>query len=460
VVGALLGLVDWLGELPGAADDAERIDRVAALERVRGAIAAAQARETAEFADSQLAGQSAAGVPDSRRGRGIAEQIGFARRMSPAAAARQISLARVWRLDLPAVLAQLRRGHTSEWAASIVARETTGLPRHTRRRIADDLAPDLPRMSIRQIEAAARRLSYHADPEAIMARGRTAREDRRVTVRPAPDTMALVSAFVPAEQGVAVHASLDRHARGLRAAGDPRTLGQIRADTLVERVTGQAAGTAFPVEISITMTADSLLSPDGDQTPAELDGYGPIPADLALDLVTGTDDNSPEELGAAVWVRRIFTDPVDDTVVNIDTGRRRFDGHLARLIRHRDRVCRDMYCTAPIRHLDHVKPYRDGGPTSATNGAGLCERGNYVKDMPGWTRRVVSEPGTPHSIEIETPTGHRYTSTPPPVLGPGGNYAEQIRRAGQRRFDYLRRERLIASLGRSTQLAGRSAEPP
>jgi hypothetical protein len=127
------------------------------------------------------------------------------------------------------------------------------------------------------------------------------------------------------------------------------------------------------------------------------------------------------------------------------------DGALARLIRYRDRACRDPFCTAAVRHLDHVRPYRDGGQTSAANGAGLCERGNYVKDMPGWTRRVTTTSAGAGSnqrraLEVTTPTGHRYTSAPPPALGPGSNRQDQERRRAIRRQDFQRRERLIASL--------------
>jgi Domain of unknown function (DUF222) len=456
VVAELVGLVDRLGRLPMAVDDGERIDRIAALEQLRSAVAAAQARETTEFAALQVAGQAAAGVPAGRRGRGIAQQVGYARRMSPAAAAREVTLAQDWQTDLPAVYCAMRAGRVSEWVARLIARETRDLPRQTRRRIAEDLCADLPGMSPRQAEAAARRMAYEADPQAVLSRARTARTDRRVSLRPAPDTMTVLSAFLPAEQGVAAWANLDRHARGLRAGGDPRTHGQLMADTLVERLTGQPTATAVPVEIGLTMTTDTLLdSVDADgrgtgRVPADLDGYGPLPADLALDLLANADTTT--------WVRRLFTDPVDDTIVHIDTRRRRFDGGLARLIRYRDRVCRDPYCTATIRHLDHVEPYRDGGRTSATNGAGLCERGNYVKDMPGWTHRVLTDLPDPNDpagahdvggaqrIEVTTPTGHRYTSTPPPALGPGGNYRQRSRRAVRRRFEFLQRERLIATL--------------
>jgi Domain of unknown function (DUF222) len=436
VVDALDRVVAWLGELPSAVDDAERIDRIAALERLRGAIAAAQAQETVDFARSQLATQAEAGVLAARRGSGIPEQIGFARRMSPAAAARHVTFAQEWFAEMPALATLLRAGQVSEWVAQIVARETRGLPAHLRAGIAADLAPDLPAMSPRQAEAAARTAGYRADPRAVLGRARTARSDRRVGIRPAPDTMAVLSAFLPAEQGIAAWTSLTRHARAARAGGDPRSHGQVMADTLVERLTGQAAGNAVPIEIGVTMTADTLLGTD--DVPADLHGYGPIPADLALDLAGQADETAaPDGVAAATWVRRLFTDPVDDTVVRVDTRRRRFDGALARLIRFRDQVCTDPYCTAPIRHLDHVTAYRDGGPTTAANGAGLCERGNYVKDMPGWTRHV-RDVGGARAIEITTPTGHRYTTTPPPALGPGGNHHELARRAALRRLRAIR----------------------
>ncbi len=561
VVAELTAWVARLGALPDAVDDAERIDRIAVLERLRGAVAAAQARETSGFADSQAAARAAAGLPERLHGRGVAEQVGLARGMSPAAAARQVGFAAALRDEVPAVAELLRRGQISEWVASIVVKETNGLPRPVRRDLTTDLAPDLPVMSPREAEAAARRAAYAADPRAILARARTARSDRRVSVRPAPDTMAILSAFLPAEQGIAAWATLDRHARAVKATGDPRSLGQITADTLVERLTGQPTATAVPVEIGLTMTTDTLLGLD-TTTPAHLHGYGPLPAEFALDLAAGAaptpatdqagradragpppdptrwfpdqatepraeqpqaehahtedtpaEDTRAEEHRTDVWIRRLFTDPVTDTVSHVDTGRRRFDGGLARLIRYRDQGCRDPYCDAPIRHLDHIHPHRDGGPTSAANGAGRCERGNYIKDLPGWTQRVIgpsdatartqddgdpatadtgagsadsdharpnaghlgNDPATAdvartdtadadpdgrdlahgprvnrddsaatpgrHRIETTTPTGHRYTSEPPPALGPGGNQTELRRRAALRRLASIAQQR-------------------
>jgi hypothetical protein len=126
------------------------------------------------------------------------------------------------------------------------------------------------------------------------------------------------------------------------------------------------------------------------------------------------DDLLAQANSQASWWRRIFTKPTPDgkrTVVDIDPKRRRFTGKIADLINARDRHCSDPYCTAPIRHLDHIIRHADGGPSTADNGRGVCERGNYVREMPGWTVRLV-DPDS-HTIIITTPTGHQYVSRPP-----------------------------------------------
>jgi hypothetical protein len=83
---------------------------------------------------------------------------------------------------------------------------------------------------------------------------------------------------------------------------------------------------------------------------------------------------------------------------------------MADLITARDRHCRDPFWTAPIRHHDHIVRFADGGATTATNGRGLCERGNYVRELPGWTVRLVDADS--HTVRTTTPTGHSYLSRP------------------------------------------------
>jgi hypothetical protein len=217
--------------------------------------------------------------------------------------------------------------------------------------------------------------------------------------------MSLLSGLLPVEQGVACLAALEAAYQQCRADGDQRTKGQIMADTLVARLTGQEAADQVGVEVGIIMPVGSLIDPT-DPTPAEIPGHGPIPAGLARQLIANANTRC--------WWRRLFTRPTrpgGHQVVDLDTRRRRFTGWLAELIRWRDWTCRDAFCDAPIRHLDHIHRHTDGGPTNPDNGRGVCERGNYIRELPGWTVRVV-DPDT-HTVVTTTPTGHQYVSNPP-----------------------------------------------
>jgi hypothetical protein len=205
---------------------------------------------------------------------------------------------------------------------------------------------------------------------------------------------------------VACLKSLRDHTDALKAAGDPRCRDQIMADTLVERLTGQAHAADVNAEVQIVIGLDALL--DGNnQTSAELDGYGPLPADLARHILATSNGK--------LWWRRLYAAPVGGPLAGGDPHRRRFDGYLKKLIMWRDRQCRDPYCDAPIRHIDHIQRYTDGGLTIYPNGRGACERGNYAREVPGWKVETVSGglDGQLHTIKITTPTGHSYLSRAP-----------------------------------------------
>ena len=73
-VAELGSLLERLDGAEAATSDAERIDLIAALESLKGAAAAAQARLTITFDDSQRRDQAARGVPAKKQGLGIANQ--------------------------------------------------------------------------------------------------------------------------------------------------------------------------------------------------------------------------------------------------------------------------------------------------------------------------------------------------------------------------------------------------
>ncbi len=116
-----------LGCMDRGVSDAERVEQIRALEELKAAAAAAQALVTADFAASQQAAQVAAGTPAGDVGRGVAAQVGLAKRESPARARRYLGWAKVVTTELPRTFAALACGAATEWRAMLVARETACL---------------------------------------------------------------------------------------------------------------------------------------------------------------------------------------------------------------------------------------------------------------------------------------------------------------------------------------------
>jgi hypothetical protein len=343
----------------------------------------------------------------------VASQLALARRESAFRGRQHLGLAKVLTREMPATLAALAAGQISEWRATIMARETATLSRADRARVDAELGPRLGDWGDSRIAAKARELAYRLDPSSAVRRVRGAREDRRVSLRPAPDTMSRLSAFLPVEQGVSVLATLSREADRLRSEGDERSRGQIMADELVRRVTGLASACDIPVNVNLVMGPGTLFGQDDH--PAQVSGYGPIPAGTARDLVRNAK--------AFAWVRRLFTGPDGSDLVSMDAHRREFTPPLRELLVLRDQTCRTPWCDALIRHGDHVVEYARGGLSTLENGQGLCEACNYAKSQAGWDATVTwldperAGPDQRHTVELTTPTGHIYTSRAP--LPPG-----------------------------------------
>src|SRR5689334_21284805 len=117
----LRGLRAGLSVLDGT-DDADRLDLIGELEALKAAACAAQARLALDLETSHRDLQRAAGVPEADLGRGVASQVGLARRESPAKARRLLGLAHAM-TELPCTFTALAAGETSEWRAMLVARE-------------------------------------------------------------------------------------------------------------------------------------------------------------------------------------------------------------------------------------------------------------------------------------------------------------------------------------------------
>lgn len=407
-------------------DAAELLELAGRMEAAKSALAAAQLQVCAAVEVRRRAEQRAQGASAERASRGIAAELGLAMRISPHCAARQVGLAKALLGELPHTFEALRSGRLNEWRATLLARETAVLAVEQRAeidrrlcRVDADGRAEVDQLGDRRLVARIRAESYRIAPGSVLARSRVAEGERRVTVRPLPDLMAKVTAVVPMAQGVAVVKQLGLAADAAVAAGDGRSRGQVMADTLVCRVTGQTRAEAVPVAIDLVVPAAALLPAEGTAGPvARLGGgWGPVPAGWARDLLR----RAIAELGerGAGGIRRLLTSPDGHQLIGLESSARCFPAGLARLIADRDEgICRTPWCDAPIRHLDHVKAHAAGGPTSLVNGQGLCQACNHARQAPGWRARVGSDPVTGrHRIDLTSPTGLLCHSTAPAPPG-------------------------------------------
>ncbi|MFJ4286321.1 HNH endonuclease [Paenarthrobacter nicotinovorans] len=405
---------------------ADLIEQLRVLEEMKSAICGLQARVAVAFDLAQRAEQAETGIPASERGKGVGAQVALARRESPNRGSRLLGLAKALVMEMPRTLAALNSGQLNEWGATLLVKETACLSLEDRAAVDEELAPDngtFEGKGDKAVIAAAKAAAYRRDPRSVVGRASRAASERTVSLRPAPDTMTYLTALLPVAQGVAVYAALNRAADSARSTGTVEsggvvpTRGQIMADTLVERVTGTPGGYTG-INLDLVMTDRSLFQ--GDSEPARLSGYGIVPAEWARSVVAKgqaeqdqPEQNQDNEL--TVWLRRLYTAPATGELLATDSKARLFTGRLRRFIETRDDTCRTPYCDAPIRHIDHIVPWRSGGKTNSANGAGLCEACNHTKEQPGWTSRAVQ--ADVHTLQIRTPTGHSYLSKAPPLPG-------------------------------------------
>ncbi|WP_158716329.1 DUF222 domain-containing protein, partial [Blastococcus sp. Marseille-P5729] len=264
---SLRAALKGLGSLAGAdadgrlarVSDAGLIDLLQALRRVRAVTAAVEARVQVAFDASQRALAEQRGVPRAERGKGVADQIALARGVSAHRAANDLAVAKGLVTELPHTLARLASGGIGESAAQAVAKETVCLMPEDRAIVDERLAPRLAAgTSARRAASLARAEAARVDAESVTRRIAMAHNDRTVTTRPAPDAMVYLTGLLPVKEGVAAYASLAKHADAAKAAGDPRSRGQIMADELFARLTGISDADLVPVEIQLVMPAEAL----------------------------------------------------------------------------------------------------------------------------------------------------------------------------------------------------------
>jgi len=406
---------------PVRLSQAGRVDALVGLERLAAWAAALQARMIAALIDEPHVGAPAPGLD-----RGWAkEDVKTALAESITGAQARIHTATDLVHRLPHTLAALQEGRLTARHANAVVDTVRVLDDTAAREVEAAVLPEPEQLSdpaptMASFRRKLRRSAIKADPRSAAEKAARAAEDRDVWVIPQENSMAYLGAALPAEGAATVSAAVNAKAEQIREIGDPRTTAQRRADGLVQicadylntdtvKIKKDTAGVATRAgaqapryhglrpQIQVSVALSTLLGMD--EQPGELDGHGPIPAELARRVAADP---------SGTW-RRLVTDELGHLV---DYGRTTYQppADLAQYVVARDRTCRAPGCERPAAQADlhHVQWWSRGGHTNAANLVPACERIHYGIHRGGWT--LTREPdGT---TNWTSPTGHVYRVPP------------------------------------------------
>lgn len=416
--------------------DFDLVDYVAACDRLISYVTTLQNEALAALADRPVFGECS--NPDERphdRLRAAADELSPAMMWTPSHADARVRGAVELVDELPATLAAMRAGRCDPYRAKVIAEETAPLrDGPAARREVEALAlAKVERKTGPQLRAYVKKQVLRIAPEVAERRRRSARKSRRFEPPFVEcDGMASMKVFGPVEDVTAFFTALDAAARARReAAGKDGSspdsgsaLEQLRFDVLgdlgwsalnaghlgccnpdcvgAKQRLGTRHGRAACV--GVTVPASTLLGLD--DAPGELDGYGPVTADVARRIAAD-----------GVW-RRLLTDPVSGALLDLGSTRYRPSPQLADFVIARDRTCRFPASNTPARaaELDHTRPFRpdgSGGSTAADNLGPLAKRFHNARTHHGWQ---FSQPEPGRFVWVSQ-TGRRY-EVDPEIIGP------------------------------------------
>ena len=349
--------------------------------------------------------------------------------------------------QLPLTLTALQHGSISWQHARIMCDETTNL--HTAGTAAlethflDPDSPDAARgchigdLVPSRFRAKARTWRERHHPDSIETRHRKSVLDRRLEYTPDHDGMAWLTAYLPAVTAAGIWARTTTAARALQGPTERRTLTQLRADiaaTWLLSNTGTNSDTCRPGAVDLTEhgarmahdtdggSTDAMTDASGPagvpspraqvlvtvpvlsllgatNEPAMLDGYGPIPASMARDLVADGADS----------FHRVLIDPRDGAPLEIGRTSYRIPKYMRQWLRLRDGKCPFPGCHnhSLDNEADHLLAWADGGTTGITNLGQPCRKHHHLKHSTSWTPSQATENQPPGWT---APSGRHYPS--------------------------------------------------
>lgn len=349
--------------------------------------------------------------------RSIRAELAVALGVSERVLTRELEHARLLVDDLPCTRDALARARLRWEAGQLICSVAGTLPAASRAEFDKRAAALAVTLTPTQLRRRLTRLRDELHDQPLAERHARASDDRAVWVTPEHDGMGMLCAYLPAPVAVGAHARLDRIARILRegdGSDDERTLAQLRADALADLlcdgdVTGTTpvqddppgAPTFVPgVRADVRLTVSASTAAGLDDTPADLDGYGLVPADAARQLL---------DTGASFTP--VLTHPSTGAVISVGRTHRLPPPRMRLALHLRDQTCRFPGCTRPAAsaEADHTIEWRNGGATALDNLASLCVAHHHVRHGDRWTY-VLHPDG---AADWTTPTGRRVTTRPP-----------------------------------------------
>ncbi|WP_045730479.1 HNH endonuclease signature motif containing protein [Pseudarthrobacter chlorophenolicus] len=449
------------------------LQRLALWKQLEAQIAAGKARDAADFAEFQeaMTPPEATGSERAFVEMSTTAEIAGVLTLSPGAAAAFISQSRKV-CAMPLVLGALAAGSMSWRHAVIVADETDCLaPENAAALVSHFFDPDAPNRArgsapgdlvAHLFRRKVRSWRERTHPASVQERHVQCVADRRMEYRPAADGMASITLVLPGDTACAIWNKTTAIARGLQGPGETRTLTQLRPDTVAALLLGAHTGAAAPgravdgqqagdvagvhgvpggndgdsgtrsdpyavdlskipapkADVLVTIPLFTLLGSTDE--PADLDGYGPIPAAMARKLVAD----------GATSFYRVLVDPRTGAPLEIGRTGYRLSEAMKRWIRMRDGHCTFPGCSNPStdNDTDHLTAWQHHGTTGVSNLAQLCPKHHRLKHNSRWTPTPATTTKPP---DWTSPTGRHYPSQhpdpQPPHWPPGLLELEQER---------------------------------
>ncbi len=385
---------------------------------------------------------------------GIVTELALALSCSERSARDYIAVGLDLRFRLRCTNNELGGGRITFAHAKVISEATRSLDIDVCERLDERLSDEALSRTPARLRVLARRLVAKADPGGLAKRHAMAMADRSASIFPLGDGVAAFSFDHQLEVAVVIDDQLTAWARRRRAADPDTPFAAHRADAAALLLLGRhpLTGTdllasssemwaspqhstppptspslaatdqphlpvgvmparptdVLPVrtEIRVTMGADTLLGLD-DET-CYLDGFGPLTADQARRLALQS---------SSTVLRRLFTDPLDDSVMTMDARTYRFSTRQVEAVRSLHPVSCFPGATTPADRcdIDHREPYRFGPPGTADppgqtvvgKGQPLDRRHHRYRTHLGWV--PVVDPTDPHTIHWTSPYGRTYT---------------------------------------------------